>query len=287
MSTPSRSTNVPTTSSPQADPPPGAPWDLPLSDAPLVFFDLEMTGLDPAREAIVEVAFVREEGGRVVDEFSSLVAPEIPVSAGALAIHGLDAATLAGAPRFETIATRVASLLEGAVPVAHGAVLDVRFLGPALERAGCDPAPLAFVLDTVVLARRAVAAPRYALAELSRALGLPARRWHRAREDVEALRALFPRLVRELAPPSARDLWEVRIGQREVVRVRASIAARLAALAGGRSTATLVVRHARRAPRLLRGFVERWDPPHVYVRPAGSRSGLKVVRADRVLRVEG
>src|ERR1019366_2434049 len=31
---------------PSAPPPPGPPWDLPVSETPLAFVDLEMTGLD-------------------------------------------------------------------------------------------------------------------------------------------------------------------------------------------------------------------------------------------------
>jgi DNA polymerase III epsilon subunit-like protein len=271
---------------PSADPPRGAPWDSALANTPLVFFDLEMTGLDPTRDSIVEVAFVRQCGGTVLEQFVSLVAPEVPPSPAAIAMHGLDAAALADAPRFDTIAPRIASLLAGAVPIAHGVALDVAFLSRALTQAGCDAAPLSFVLDTVTLARRALASPRYTLRELCRTLGLPARRWHRALEDVEALRAVFPCLVRELAPPDARDLWEVRVGQREAVRVRHSLAERITALAKSHAPASFVFRPRRRPPSVLRGVVERWTPPHVYIRPAGTRSGLQIVRADRLLRIE-
>ncbi|MBV9948547.1 MAG: hypothetical protein JOZ69_16980, partial [Myxococcales bacterium] len=45
-------------------PPPGPPWDLPVTEAPLAFVDLEMTGLDVARDRVVEICAERVVGGR-------------------------------------------------------------------------------------------------------------------------------------------------------------------------------------------------------------------------------
>lgn len=272
--------------SPLVEPPPGPPWDVPLEQAPLVFFDLEMTGLDPERDAIIELAMVRQLGGRIVSDFSSLVAPDRPIDARALALHGIDPGHLAQAPSFAALAPRVVELLSAAVPIAHGADRDVCFLRRALERSGHDPSLLTFFVDTLHLARRALAAPRYSLRELCRVVGLPPRRWHRAREDVEALMALFPYLVRELAPVSARDLWEVRVGQRGIIRVRSAIAHRLDQLVQSHTPCTVVTRTRNHPPQAYRGVIERWNSPHVYLRLTTPEDGTKVIRADRILRIE-
>lgn len=277
---------VPLVQEPGSDPPRGNPWDEPFERAPFVFIDAEMTGLDPAHDALVEVALVRMESGCDVREFSSLVAPSRPSSPAALAVHGLDALTLANAPCFDAIAGRVEALLRGAVPVAHGAVLDRAFLARALKEAGRDPSVVAFMIDTLTLARRAVFAHSYALGPLCESLGLGPYRWHRALDDARAVADLFHRLAPEFSPPTPRDLWEVRVGQRESVRVRASIASRLADLAQEGARGRLVVRRARHTAQSITGTIERWAPPHVYIRRDEARDGLTVVRADRILRIE-
>ncbi|HMJ54495.1 MAG TPA: exonuclease domain-containing protein, partial [Polyangiaceae bacterium] len=60
---------------PRSDPPPGPPWDAPLAEAPLAFVDLEMTGLDPKVDRVIEVAISRRRGAVVEDAFHSLVNP--------------------------------------------------------------------------------------------------------------------------------------------------------------------------------------------------------------------
>ena len=65
--------------------------------------------------------------------------------------------------------------------------------------------------------------------------------------------------------------------------MRASIAERLASLAGSGRRCALVVRARARDEQTVRGVIEQWDPPHALVREARQR--VQLVRADRVLRV--
>ena len=60
------------------EPPPGSPWDDPIDRAPLVFLDLEMTGLRPADDRVIEICAERVEGGVTVGSVASLVRPELP-----------------------------------------------------------------------------------------------------------------------------------------------------------------------------------------------------------------
>ena len=59
-----------------ADPPQGPPWDDPLGEVPLAFLDLEMTGLDPRDDRVLEVCIERVRGERGEDALVSLVRPE-------------------------------------------------------------------------------------------------------------------------------------------------------------------------------------------------------------------
>lgn len=267
-------------------PSPGPPWDLPLEETPLVFLDCEMTGTDPRRDALIEVAARRVRGGVVEDEFATLVRAETASSEAALAAHGIDHARVLEAPSFAEVAPRVEAVLRGAVPVAHGAALDRAFLNGALSAAGSDLRLTQFV-DTLVLARRAVLAGSYRLAAVAERLGVAPRRWHRAAEDVAALEEVLARLVALLRPVSARDLWQVRAGVRLPTTVRDAIAARLERGRDGKALA-VVVRQPGRTPRRIVGRVVRWDPPHLTLGlgASGRIRGVAIVRADRILRIE-
>ncbi len=263
-------------------PPPGDPWDLPFADCTFALLDCEMTGLDPAVDGLLEVAVARVRNGQVVDRWASLVQCDTPSCAEAQVMHGIAPEEIAGAPSFADIAETLEGLLEGCVPVMHGAELDVAFLDAAFARLD-RPTRVGPHLDTVLLARRIVRADSYALGPLSAQLGTEPRRWHRAAEDVEAVIGLFAQVVDTLQPRTARDLWQVRTGQKGPVMVRDVIAEALAERVGKR--VKLLVRPRGRDPVTLVGLLERWTPPHALLRIKGPLGGMRLLRADRVLQV--
>jgi DNA polymerase-3 subunit epsilon len=256
---------------------------LPLAQAPLAFVDLEMTGLDVARDRVVEVCVDRVVDGVRRAFLCSLVDPG-ERAGGASQVHGLDAAQLAGAPRFEGIAQRTLEILDGAILVAHAAVWDVRFLVAEFQRAGIA-FELDHWLDTLVLARRAFAFQSYSLESLCTKLDIDRGQAHRAESDVRALRAVFERAVGVLAPVSARDLWEVRVGER---RARRAIVDACEAAVKHGGPVVVTYRAARRPPEPLSMVLlevrSDLDPPRVVGYQLPGR-GRRQLRADRILQV--
>jgi DNA polymerase III subunit epsilon len=269
---------------PPGDPPAGSPWDDPLGEAPLMFLDLEMTGLRPATDRVIEVCAERVRGGRVEGAVTSLVRPDCGAFGNAQ-IHGIAAAELEGAPVFADLADRLLALLEGAVVVAHSAAWDVAFLEAELARAG-RATRFVHYLDTLTLSRRAFALPSHRLSALCEALGIPRERAHRAEDDVHALRGVWDRITLALAPKTPRDLWHVRIGERHA---RPDVVA--AALHAFEGDVPVLIRYrpARRGTEDLTVRITAvrtdLDPPRVlgYLLPARSRREL---RADRILAIE-
>jgi DNA polymerase-3 subunit epsilon len=265
-------------------PPAGPPWDLPLAETPLALVDLEMTGLDVVHDRVVEICIERVVGGKRVGLLSTLIDPGERVG-GASHVHGIDAAEVAGAPRFEAVAHEVLGALRGAILVAHAAAWDVGFLAAECRRAGLS-LEVDHWLDTLVLARRAFAFPSYSLDALCRELGIDRGRAHRAESDVAALHAVFSRCVDALVPSSARDLWDVRVGER---RARPAIVLACEAAVKHGLPVVVTYRPARRPPETLAMVLlevrSDLDPPGVvgYLLPGRGRRQL---RADRILRVE-
>ena len=266
-----------------AAPPDGSPWDLPVAEAPLAFVDLEMTGLDPTRDHVIEVCVERWRGDKREAAIESLVRP--PARAGGNAhVHGIDAAALESAPPFETLADEISSILAGAIFVAHAAESDLTFLGAEMKRVGHAFA-VEHWIDTLVLSRRAFASTSHSLTALCTHLGVPRGRAHRAGDDVRALRAVFTGCVAALSPVNMRDLWEVRIAERHA---RAAILSECEAAVEHAASVDLVYRPTRRAAQTLTMILTEvrtgLDPPRVlgYLLPSRGRREL---RADRILRV--
>ena len=109
-----------------------------------VVFDCETTGTDPRSDEIVSFALLRlDEFGAEVAERTGLVKPSRPIPLEATAVHEIDDADVATAPRFDQIAPELLALLADAVFVAHNAAFDLRMLQQELARAGAGYAPLA------------------------------------------------------------------------------------------------------------------------------------------------
>ncbi len=265
-------------------PPLGPPWDDPIDEAPLVFLDLEMTGLRPASDRVVELCAKRMRGGKPEAELVTLVRPD-DGTFGSAHVHGIEQAHLEGAPTFREVTKELADVLAGAIVVAHAAAWDVAFLEAELARAG-TPSTFPFFLDTLILSRRAFVLPSHALVSLCASLGIPHERAHRAADDVAALVEVFHRVCAALVPETPRDLWHVRIGHKY-----ARPAVMEAALAAAEIGAPVRVRYrpAHRGPEDLMFCVTNvrtdLDPPRVlgYLLPSRSQREL---RADRILCID-
>jgi DNA polymerase-3 subunit epsilon len=270
---------------PAEEPPPSGPlWDGPIAETPFVFVDLEMTGLHPQEDRVVEVCAERWVGDQRTDGLSSLVLPTSRVG-GAAHVHGLDEKTLAGAPSFAELVPRLSEVLAGAVLVAHAAKWDVAFLEAELARAG-QPAVIPHFVDTLVLSRRAFAFRSYSLSALCTELAIPRGQAHRATDDVIALRAVFQRTIAVLAPVSARDLWQVRISER---RAREAILLACDAAVEHAAPVTVTYRPARRGAETMTMVLTEVrrdvDLPRVMGYQLPGR-GRRELRADRILRVD-
>jgi ATP-dependent DNA helicase DinG len=157
--------------------------------------DLETTGLDPARDRVIEVGAVAFTHDRVTTTLERLVDPGRAVPETVLRLTGIKPEELRGAASAESALRELADFLQGRQPVGHGARLDVDFLAAA---GLWDPA--AEILDTLDVARILLpAAPSHSLPLLATEMGFNQPRPHRALDDADATRQLLLRLHDEAA----------------------------------------------------------------------------------------
>ena len=160
-----------------------------------VAIDLETTGLDVRRDAIVAVAAIPFEGGPARPGFVTLGNPRRPIPSQSTAIHGIDDAAVAAAPPQEVVLLRFDAVCARRIVVGHDVAFDLAVLANARPvPAGLGPR---LALDTRRLARAigVVDTKLESVAELAR---VPVIGRHTAEGDArmagEILLALLPRL---------------------------------------------------------------------------------------------
>ena len=121
-----------------------------------IVLDTETTGTDHAAgDRVIEIGCVEMINHIPTGEsYHVYINPERPVSAGALAVHGLSDEFLADKPLFSDIADGFIAFIADSRLVIHNAPFDVGFLNAEFARTGHAPILMENVLDTLSMARR-------------------------------------------------------------------------------------------------------------------------------------
>ena len=166
---------------------------------PLVFLDVETTGMNPVYDRVTEIGLIEvEPGGRTL-EWSTLVNPGIRIPPTVQTITGITDAMVALAPAFGEIAQPLLARLEGKLLVAHNARFDYGFLRNEFHRAGHRYASR--VLCTVKLSRKLYPQEsRHNLDALMTRHGVECEARHRALGDARAIWRLLQLWERAIEP---------------------------------------------------------------------------------------
>lgn len=107
---------------------------------PLIFFDLETTGLDMQIDRMVQFAFIRISPDRTVEEWEELVNPGIPIPPEATRVHGINDEMVKDRPTLSFFAERMVALLRDSDLAGFNIIrFDLPFLIAELDRCGCKP----------------------------------------------------------------------------------------------------------------------------------------------------
>ncbi len=153
----------------------------------LVAIDLETTGLDSAKDFIIEVGAVRMRDGVIVDELSILVKPPVSIPPYVTHLTGITQDDVADAPLIEDVLPKLVEFVGDSPIIAHNNVLEMGFLqtryGVLKHNIGIDTYEVA-----AVLLPRAV---RYNLNSLTQEMGIVLDNAHRALDDARATALLY------------------------------------------------------------------------------------------------
>jgi ATP-dependent DNA helicase DinG len=158
----------------------------------LIALDLETTGLDHRRDAVIEIGVVRFRGSRVEDTWETLVNPGRPLPAMITSLTGINDDMLANAPRISNVLEDLEEFVGDLPILGHNINFDLRFL-QSQDLFRYNQSLDTYDLASVLLPN----AGRYSLTSLASQLGVPSRIAHRALEDAQATRQVFLRLFEE------------------------------------------------------------------------------------------
>ncbi len=155
----------------------------------IVSIDIETTGLDNAKDSIIEIGAVRFNGHRVEDEWSTLINPNRHIPENITALTGIDDGMVRQSPRLQDVIQDLAEFV-GDLPVLGQ---NVRFDLGFLQKQRIlllNPVADTYEMASVLLPT----ASRYNLGALGQLLGIPLPASHRALDDARVTHAVYARL---------------------------------------------------------------------------------------------
>jgi DNA polymerase-3 subunit epsilon len=106
---------------------------------PIVFFDLETTGINIAADRIVEIAWLKVDLNGNETSKTQRINPEMPIPEKVTAIHGISNEDVKDAPTFNEIARSLAKEIEGCDLAGYNSIrFDIPLLAEEFLRAGVD-----------------------------------------------------------------------------------------------------------------------------------------------------
>ncbi|MBC8600231.1 3'-5' exonuclease [Parabacteroides acidifaciens] len=106
---------------------------------PLVFFDLETTGINIVKDRIVEISFVKVHPNGKEESKTRRINPEMPIPPESTAIHGITDEDVKDCPTFKEIAKSLAAQIEGCDLAGYNSNrFDIPLLAEEFLRAGVD-----------------------------------------------------------------------------------------------------------------------------------------------------
>ncbi len=157
--------------------------------------DIETTGGHADKNGITEIAIFTHDGTRVIDSYTTLINPGIPIPSFLESYTGITNEMVENAPSFEMVSDKVYEMLHDKIFVAHNVNFDHTFIKHHLKHVGLDLNVKK--LCTVRLSRKLFPGfTSYSLGNLCQSLGIPLQNRHRAHGDAAATVKVLEKALR-------------------------------------------------------------------------------------------
>jgi DNA polymerase III subunit epsilon len=163
--------------------------------------DIETTGGNHTTGKITEIAIYVHNGNKVVETFSTLINPEIPIPRFIENFTGITNEMVKNAPRFFEVAKKIVEITNDKIFVAHNVMFDYSFIKHEFQCLGYEYNRKK--LCTVKLSRKLLPGYKsYSLGKITKDLNINIKNRHRAAGDAEATVKLFEILLEKSSTQS-------------------------------------------------------------------------------------
>lgn len=159
--------------------------------------DIETTGGHRNGNKITEIAIINLDGTEIVEEFSTLIDPEIRIPYYITALTGISNEMVQGAPKFYEVAKKIVEMTEGRIFVAHNVFFDFNFIKHEFSELGYNFSRPK--LCTVQLSKKHLPGhSSYSLGKICEDLNIENQARHRAMGDAQATYQLFKLILQKV-----------------------------------------------------------------------------------------
>lgn len=174
-----------------------------IAKTEFVCLDCETTGLDIAKDHIIEVAVCRFTFEGIQASYETLVNPGCPISLASQAIHHISDKMVQDAPSIQDVLPTILEFIGDGIVVGHGIGFDMEVIAAAASRHSF-PCQLRGnkLIDTLRLARLYGESPVNSLESLRAHFNIEWQEAHRAMADVQVNIEIFKKLTQRFKTTS-------------------------------------------------------------------------------------
>jgi len=120
-----------------------------------VVLDLETTGLEPMTDRICEIGILVVKNGHIINEFNTLVDPEIKIPKEARDINGITDEMVTGKPKIYEVMNDVYDIINNQTIVGYNVMFDIKFIGAFLFREKLNIEHI-YIIDVLKMVRNSL-----------------------------------------------------------------------------------------------------------------------------------
>jgi DNA polymerase III epsilon subunit family exonuclease len=183
----------------------------PLSEIEFVVLDVEAVVTPPLPPRIIELGAYRLRSSQILDDFQTLINPELPLPPFITSLTGITDEVLLSAPRFPEVASRWLQFAGDAVLAAHNITFDLSLVNRELAHVFPGRRMRNQELCTVKLAQRLIPElDGHKLDSLAAHFAIPISQRHRAAPDALATAQILIQLLAQLEKAGVQTLADAR-----------------------------------------------------------------------------
>ncbi|MBS6063424.1 MAG: PolC-type DNA polymerase III [Peptostreptococcaceae bacterium] len=159
-----------------------------------VVFDIETTGFSNINDKITEIGAVKISDGKIIDTYSQLINPGIPIPEKIVELTGISDVLVADKPSIEEVLPTFLEFCKGSILVAHNSEFDTGFIRQNSKNQNLDYNFDA--IDTLVLSRLLLTnLKNHKLDTITKELDVVLETHHRAIDDATATAHIFLKFI--------------------------------------------------------------------------------------------